>query len=265
MKRIFTILAVLLISLTACKKGRVSKDPSVNDPGSTTQEPVIAYGNLNGTIFPAGAAEKITLISDIDPNVAVVVQLDAITGNFYRWEIKPGNYHLIVLPKSGYILTTKDYPVQIIKDQTTAIGTIKADEKSPEPDKTYSFSYKLNGSRESYPGKGTFTGTDLKITGKRSEGTYQKLGYYTFESTISVTGVTGLGDYYAKMTYVTTKGTIGYRTWGSAADGGSAKVTVTAIDPVNKKISGSFTAKLAPIAGTTGILTVTEGTFNITY
>ncbi|MBB5397016.1 hypothetical protein [Mucilaginibacter sp. AK015] len=264
MKRIFPILA-LLISLTACKKEPVLKDTPVKDEDSTIQEPVFAYGNLSGTIYPAGAAEKITLTSDSDPNVAAALQLDAITGDFHGWELKPGAYHLIVSLKTGYTLKITDYPFQITEGQTTAIGTIKADEKSPEPDKKYSFSYKLNGSRESFGGKCTYTGTDLKISGKRSEGTYQQLGYNIFESTISVSGVTGPGDYAAVMTYMTTKNTIGYRTWGSAAEGGSAKVTVTAIDPVSKKISGSFTATLVPIAGTNGTLKVTEGTFNITY
>ncbi|RYY35945.1 MAG: hypothetical protein EOP46_08190 [Sphingobacteriaceae bacterium] len=265
MKRIFSILALLFISLTACKKDRVSKDTAVKDADPIVQEPVFTYGNLSGSIYPAGAAEKITLTSDSDPNVAAVVQLDPITGNFSKWELKPGTYHLIVLPKSSYALTTTDYSIQITEGETTAVGTIIAEEKSPEPDKTYSFSYKLNGSRESYGDRSTYNGTDLKITGRRSEGTYQKLGYATFETTLSVTGVTEPGDYDAKMTYVTTKGTIGYRTWGSAAEGGSAKVTVTTIDPVNKKISGSFTATLVPIAGTSGTLNVTEGTFNINY
>ena len=265
MKRIFAILAVLVATLAACRKEAVKKE-------AVDEAQKAVYGSISGNISPAGAAESVIWVNDADPALFSTLQPDARTGTFLVSQLKPGIYHIYVVPKSGYTLTQTEATVWVTAGEIMHAGVFKAvsptnpvSPADPVPAKVYSLSYKLNGDVEGFGSLATYTGTDLTITGFRSEGTYGKLNYASFKTAISIAGVTGPGDYPATITYVSTKGTIGFKTWGSAPAGGSAKVSITAIDPVSKKISGSITGTLQPISGTSGVLSLTEGKFNITY
>jgi len=262
MKKIGAVLAALFISVTACKKEAVN----------SAEKSTIANGSLSGIISPANAALSLNVMSENNPAFNATLQLNSNSGDFSLAELKPGRYRLYVTLKNGFSMAAPDRIVEIKPGLNTYLGVFTASgsgnaytPSNAEETKSYSLSHKLNGDFVGYPASATFTGTDLTITGSSSEGKYSSIGYYTFKTTIIAKGVTAPGSYPATVNYVTTKGTIGFRTWGTVPQGGSATVVITALDVANKKVSGTFAGKLVPVSGTSGDLDLTEGKFNVIY
>ena len=265
MKRIFTLLAAFVVTLASCSKEAIT----------TTNESTPMDGSISGTILPAGMTTSVVLTSNNDPKSSITIKPDANTGSFSAIKLRPGHYSIILIPKSGYSSSFKNITAEVTPGANTDVGVFDVavnfdpvNSFTPDnidADKSYSLSHKLNGDFIGYGAAADYAGSNLTITGKRSEGSYLKLNYKTYETTINVTGVTAPGTYAATISYVTTKNTIGYRTWGSKPAGGEATVLITVLDRVNKKISGTFSGKLLPVAGTAGNLILTEGKFNVFY
>ncbi len=264
MKKLLAVLAALFIGVTACKKEAVN----------SAEKSITANGSLSGIISPANAALSLNVVSESDPAFNSMLQVNSNSGDFSLKELKPGRYRISVAVSNGFSPLASDRIVEIKPGINTdlgvfaftASGTGNAYTPSDaDPSKSYSLSHKLNGNFVGHPASATLTGTDLTITGSSSEGKYMSIGYYTFETTIIVKGITAPGNYPATVNYVTTKGTIGFRTWGTVPQGGSATVVITALDVANKKVSGTFTGKLVPVSGTSGDLDLTEGKFNVIY
>ena len=264
MKKLVAVLAALFIGVTACKKEAVN----------SAEKSTIANGSLSGIISPANAALSLNVVSENDLAFNSTLQLNSNSGDFSLKELKPGRYRISLAVNYGFSPLAPDRIVEIKPGINTDLGVFTftasgtANAYTPsdaDPTKSYSLSHKLNGNFVGHPASATLTGTDLTITGSTSEGKYMSIGYYTFETTIVVKGITTPGNYPATVNYVTTKGTIGFRTWGTVPQGGSATVVITALDVANKKVSGTFTGKLVPVSGTSGDLNLTEGKFNVVY
>ena len=264
MKKTFTLLMLLCLSLAACKKETV-----------TTEEQTTVNGSVSGTISPAGAAEVIVLVSDNDPEGMTTFQLDPVKTSFSVPQLKPGNYKLYFVPKTGYTLAKTEYDAKVTAGANADIGTITlTSQVNPfgpltpifGVSSTSSFTQKLDGKGVGYNGSASYNGTDVVIAGEITEGNYMKLIHNTYSTSIKVAGVTAPGTYPATISYVSNQRKPNLvKTWSSAQEGGNATVVVTSIDALNKKISGTFTGKLINTFGNTSYSATTEGSFNVTY
>lgn len=261
MNKVITCLLVLCIGISACRKnGETVKPNNGNKPDSEKTSPVaITNGSLSGMIAPLGSVTMVTLTSATIP--AQTALPNSISGSYKFTDLVAGNYVIHFAVAKGYT-APDEVEITIEAGKNTDAGwqtLVNSASKAP-------FSFWMDGKLHQFGALVKYSSPALSIQGIRSEGQYGRLDYKRFTITINLDEVNGPGTYVCKgtstssITYVSEHdNSIGYRTWGMNKDGGSATVIITSIDPVNRKVTGTFTANLIPISGTSGDKIIADG------
>lgn len=241
---------LLLAGLTGCKD---------KDPKPTT-------GSIGGTVSPVGSVGTVQAIDA--GGLTFPATPSPVDGSFSITDLKPGTYTLRAMPASGFY-QPGDRQVNVEAGQTTNAGTIIVSS---------------DGSFKSGTISWTVGGTTYTVT--NPQGSVDQLNRSFSMSAISTTGTVsdqlqiGLGtifngaaDYtignsaYATAQYSrSTNGqpTSLYRS-NSATNSGTFRVRT--FDSSAGTMSGTFSLTLPaePSSGTTGGITITNGTFNIQF
>lgn len=256
MKKIIYIFLFCSLGLGACRKD------------NTSPEPEEKTGSLSGTVSPTGTAKAITILRDGESaDKAQQIVPDANTGKFSFSGLKVGTYALMTEPTTGF-RPIPNQAVEIKHDQETTVALfLEASQIYPITTPNIPMSF-----NSGFSTRVLYNDQTLTIRKFRSEGSWGKLGFKTFELTLQLYAVTGPGTYICDATskssisYVSAyDGTIGFRTWGSKTTNGNATVTITTFDPGTKEISGTFIGSLPAISGTTGTVIIHDGNLNMSY
>ncbi|WP_201987262.1 carboxypeptidase regulatory-like domain-containing protein [Hymenobacter rubidus] len=227
-------------------------------------------GAVEGTISPANSLSSIQLTAAGTQN-GPTVQPD-VTGYFRFSNVVPGTYNVSFSPTSGF-LQPAPRTVTVTAKATASLGVVTV---TPSGTTTAT----LRGSLRWTEGSTTYTSTSLSGTMSLSNGIPQYLSLSANALNGTAADVLGLYSYCgragvylmdnqvggASATYLRTVGGVptgSYETRYQASPAGS--VTITAVDPAARTVSGSFgfTAAEAPLR--TGRITISNGSFSLSY
>ncbi|MFD0751042.1 hypothetical protein ACFQZS_12875 [Mucilaginibacter calamicampi] len=266
MKRLLGFITAICLSSTACTKEAIKSN----------ENQAAVTGSINGTVSNGGAIDAIILANDSEPGLFSSLSLDLNTGVFSASQLKAGSYNIHIILKNGYTLAQSDLKALVSAGKTVNLGlvTVSSDINNFSPStpifgtdsKTYTLTQKFNEKAMGFDGTATYNGSDLSIAGSLTEGSSLKIIHNTYSTTIKVSNITTPGTYVASINYISNQRKVGIiNTWSSDNQGGNATVVVTAIDPVSKKISGTFKGMLVLTSAVGHYQTTTEGSFNLTY
>ena len=230
---------------------------------------VATPGSISGSVSPAGSVDYVWAIYNGSTVLRYTVVPDA-SGKFRMSNVTPGTYEIAAIPTTGSNLYAPyDRRFTVTDGQDTFIGNIGLT-PTPPP---YPFSCAVDGT----------DGYSTRLGAVYSPA-MQTLSISTTINgnlvSIYADGVTGTGDYTCNST---TKSLIRYTVppkgsgipednlkpytiWSTQA-GGNGTIKITAIDEVNKTVSGNFSGLLGPSSSNAkGMKTITKGTFvNVQY
>jgi hypothetical protein len=242
MRNIFLLCLFLFGSiLVSCKKDK-------DDPKPTT-------GSIRATAIPAGAATNMRLTRDnttieIAPNSSGIFQAD---------NLQAGNYSVTFTPAVGF-QGPQASNVSVTAGSTNDLGTVAFVQPGSPFIGTMSATVNGNTWNSALHG-GTVDGSGMGLT---ISGAAVSLTGTSETIMLNLPNITGLGTYSAPFdasaVYMVASITGTPQTWVS---GSNCTITITNIDQVEQKISGtfSFTASPAPGSSASGNKTVTNGTF----
>ncbi|MVN79298.1 hypothetical protein GO988_23445 [Hymenobacter sp. HMF4947] len=249
------LLASLLLGSTACHR---------------EADEVSATGTIASTILPAGYATRVTATDAAGHSYAATP--DPTTGTFKLVNVPAGSYTLIVDTKLAYKMPAPQQ-AQVKAGLTTALyySTLTRDAKLRG-----TLSWVENGVRY----------TAVNLYGEVNNGLVSVDGYVlsngvgrevafvipTYGQASSL--FTGVGTYtLGQQEYPFGKYTLsnsaGPSIWYTPRQGtGTGQVQITQYDPAAFAIAGTFTFTAEPFSnptGTPGNVTITEGSFSLTY
>lgn len=192
------------------------------------------------------------------------VTLDTLSGKFISPDLPPGTYTV----GFGHDWTHKSPPSQTITiapGQNVDMGTIKV------PLYLHLIPYTVGGVRSTIGitvANCSYNAPNLKIGASNSSAIPEQESR-TEHLDIVLDNVTGPGTYALQGTTTSylnySSGNVYRPSKWSMANGGTATVIITAIDPVQRVITGSFSATLKPVNNTSSDLIITDGAIKLTY
>jgi len=252
MRNIIVGLLLICFVVNACHKEDDTPQPTT--------------GSISGMVAPAGAADLVVAeyVGPGEPKNYSVVP-DANTGVFKFSNLTPGTYYLAFAPNIKYRRRYEILEVIVATGKDTDMG-VRTFTLNP-------ISCKINGTSRAWETNANYSSPNFSTSGRSLIGKFQDNGSYYLTLSITLDAVTGPGTYVCKetsassITYsMSSSGLMISRKWSSANAGGNATVVITAIDPVAKTISGSFTGTLTPSTGTTAdSQVITDGDFIMNY
>ena len=242
----------------------------------------LEYGSISGTVSPAEAATRVVISYTDGTNTPSMLSVspDSHTGNFNFTDVPSGSYTMRFTMAKGFI-SPDDQTVQVIAGGNTRVGNISFTENQLISFLTFKISgagktwnrYAVN-TTNSVSLAATYDSSELSIIGSHKTGSMHTMGGTDERLTIKLKNVTGPGTYLCNSTETSEiiynsfsiNGKPGFSV-RSNLDDGSATVVITAIDPVKKIISGTFSATLKRETYNGGFISseITDGTFEIPY
>ncbi|MES2454790.1 MAG: hypothetical protein V4594_04590 [Bacteroidota bacterium] len=223
----------------------------------------VVSGSISGSVSPAGSVSGISAISD-----ATGKQYTAVpdgSGNFRLSGLPYGKFFVSATPAEGSgLFAPFRKPVSLGNGQELDMGTILLTTTVPPYPVAFEANgtaYKTaNGDIDAYYTSSTF-GLNSAVEG--------------FRLIIMLKGINGIGEYVCNATTGSSMSFTEIRkntrpdalitfggNWSTALSGSTATVKITAIDPVAKMVSGTFTAKLKAGVSEKNIV---NGSFYVPY
>ena len=218
-------------------------------------------GTVSGIINPSGSA-NVYLFNQAN-NYGVVVFPDQ--GKFVSPDLLPGTYE-ISFPAGAPYQSPPSQLVTLAPGQSLDLGSISI------PTGLYLIRLNVDGTNLSIGhavANINYNAPKLTISAANSAGGLPVNNTNNSSFSLAVDNLTGPGTYELKgtsisyMTYASGS-SLNPSRWGMA-DGGTATVIITAIDPVKRIITGSFSARLKPQAKVGSDLIITNGVINVSY
>ena len=265
MKNLLLLICLSALALS-CKKNK-------------QEVPPIVLGAIAGSIEPAGAANMIYAIDERGNQVSVAI--DPNTGSFKIEKLIAGNYRLSIPTGTDYN-PLSDLSVSVVDGKITETGPIGITLKNPSDPNNKDvrvLSYKINGistTRYNRPcsySENILSFSTLSIT--FGAGVPERIKNTRSEFTLSVAGITGLGQYtltgsnsIVRLTEVVSSNyslKTESTSWNIIKDAPAGELEVTAIDRTARTISGTFSATLIKDESGIAKKSVTNGRFFLDY
>lgn len=214
-------------------------------------------GIVTGSINPASTVTKVTLTSSTAVDYSAVP--DPANGQFRIPNLQPGDYRASFTTSTGYA-PPASRKVTVTAAQTTDMGRITALSSGFPAAGNGTLQFKVNN----------VLTTATAISAVRSSGNLILTAMVSSTQMITMVlpGAIAIQNY--PLSGATANGGYGnvFRfggSWSTSLAGGGGRAAITAYDPVNRKISGTFTLSPAVPANRTasssGPLSITNGTF----
>ncbi|RZK41374.1 MAG: hypothetical protein EOO90_11295 [Pedobacter sp.] len=224
---------------------------------------------IEGKFWPVGSVTEVRATNIIDGSV-VNGLIQSSTGTYKFHALNPGTYEISFVSRAPY-LPIPSVNLDLGASKNKDLGTVNL-----TIDKDIRFvSYRIpTTSTIQYNVKGSFTQGRLSFSISKQAfvgGIPERMRLVTTTLSVAQGNITGPGKYTLTNdansgTSITEKESLGISTWDLTGTNAKGELIITAIDPVAKTISGTFTATL--ISTKTPALhakTITEGAFHLSY
>lgn len=258
----------LSLLLTACAK----------DKRTSTKEMSLNKGTISGTISPVGKAIAVHALSQENISYSAVLEAN---GTFKFHDLPNGTYSIDIVPAAGFTARSS-IPTNVTARHDTNIGTLLVYESSGSNSLNYlSYNVNDNAGKLRTVSSCSYIGLNITISAQLTELRQNRNSLISpivvDQLDIVLDNVTGKGIYNCKGTPSSTIRLSNRKTspfgvsplyiWNAVNAGGSGIVEINAVDPINRTITGTFSASLVPeSSGATGIKLLSNGVFtNVAY
>jgi hypothetical protein len=244
-------LGLILISLTFIFSN-CHKDDVISPQNST--------GNISGSIIPSNSAFVVRASSG---NSIYSAAVDA-TGNYTISSVPYGTYSVQAYPVGGY---NKPNSVSVsVNSSSNPQSPINLTASNNDGNMTYT----LNGTNYSlyYPyTSAAYNGIGVNGFLISSQTNINSVDHWTIRVTLN--NFNGVGSYPVSNAPNSTFDILKYvgstiSLWSTSL-GGNATINVNTMDTTSHRISGTFTVSAMPVSNASGIMTISNGTFNNLY
>ena len=243
------------------KRATVGANQDISLPLIIFKTPGVT-ATFSGTLDPPKASS--VYFYSRDYTYSAPVTLDTVSGKFVSPDLLPGTYTV----GFGHDWTHKSPPTQTITiapGHNFDMGTIKV------PLYLYLIPYSAGGVSSVVGASGEFCSYNapkLTISAENASAIPEDESREVLLH-IALDNVTGPGTYMLQGTLTSYMDYISGNPyhpskWGMA-NGGTATVIITSIDPVQRVITGSFSATLKPVSNATDDMIITNGIIKLTY